>query len=179
MAEPYKIGVDGSRKGVLELLKKYFEDLGLRGDLKQLDGKRLVSHCSPDERCHGDVLIKDLQVQGRLEQPTGPLPESEELDKGVVQMTDFVNEGLPARIADTDVAVEIPSVDRKWRGVGPPREAPFMGRPRPFKTGTACAPRGDGGALQTAPKAFWGSFVCVSRPSREEFQAVRTMRRHS
>ena len=27
----------------------------------------LICHCSPDEQCHGDALIEELQVQGRLQ----------------------------------------------------------------------------------------------------------------
>lgn len=56
---PFKIGVDGSRKQVVE---RYEQWVRSQPDLialikKHLKGKDLVCFCSP-KACHGDVLLK-------------------------------------------------------------------------------------------------------------------------
>lgn len=56
---PFKIGRDGSREGVIALYKAHLE---CRPDLvadakKELKGRDLICWCAP-EACHGDVLLE-------------------------------------------------------------------------------------------------------------------------
>lgn len=51
---PFRIGIDGTRKQVLALYEK---EILSRLDVSQLRGKDLVCFCSP-LACHGDLLLK-------------------------------------------------------------------------------------------------------------------------
>lgn len=56
---PFKEGIDGTRKEVIEKYKRY---LAINTDLRnkaihELRGKDLVCWCSP-KPCHGDVLLE-------------------------------------------------------------------------------------------------------------------------
>lgn len=53
---PFKAGIDGSRKEVIAMYRKYLYTSGLIDDIHELTGKHLVCWCCPKE-CHGDVLI--------------------------------------------------------------------------------------------------------------------------
>eukprot|EP00128_Syssomonas_multiformis_P006581 Colp12_sorted_trinity150504_noHs@34497 len=64
-ANPFKIGKDGTRKGVMIKYEKYIRDRlrtdpGLKEQLKALRGKKLGCWCHP-EPCHGDVLVKLIE----------------------------------------------------------------------------------------------------------------------
>lgn len=55
---PYKIGLNGSRKEVLRKYKNYLDDnpsLILK-IIKELKGKDLVCFCAP-QPCHGNILL--------------------------------------------------------------------------------------------------------------------------
>ena len=56
-ANPFRIGVDGTRRGVMKL----YEDMAVRTfgkeEVAQLRGKTLLCHCDATEECHADVLI--------------------------------------------------------------------------------------------------------------------------
>lgn len=63
-ANPYKIGVDGSRDAVIALYRKHLrqmmeDDPSARQELEALRGKRLGCFCKP-KACHGDVLLEAL-----------------------------------------------------------------------------------------------------------------------
>lgn len=58
---PFKIGVDGTRKEVIEKYRQYIMSRpDLLNDLEELRGKRLGCYCKP-KPCHGDVLIELLE----------------------------------------------------------------------------------------------------------------------
>lgn len=64
-ANPYKIGVDGTRDEVLTKYKKYIikrlkNEPQLSEELLKLDGKNLGCWCAP-ESCHGDILLKLIE----------------------------------------------------------------------------------------------------------------------
>ena len=58
-ANPFKVH-DASSRG--ECLDRYESHVraspGLLAALPELQGRRLVCHCSPGQSCHGDVLVK-------------------------------------------------------------------------------------------------------------------------
>jgi len=61
-ANPYKIGIDGTRDDVIKKYRKYIEnrlenDVELRRKLLEMKGKSLGCWCYPDA-CHGDVLLE-------------------------------------------------------------------------------------------------------------------------
>jgi len=63
---PFSIGIDGTRKEVIEKYEKYI--LGnkeLMNNLHELEGKVLGCWCKP-KACHGDVLIKLANRKGVL-----------------------------------------------------------------------------------------------------------------
>ena len=55
-ANPFKIGVHGSRAGVLALYRQHLNDSGLATRVSELSGKLLLCHCADHEDCHGDIL---------------------------------------------------------------------------------------------------------------------------
>ena len=63
-ANPYKVGVDGTRD---EVIDKYAEWLHAHPELlaclPELEGKVLGCWCAP-ERCHGDVLAEMVNTHG-------------------------------------------------------------------------------------------------------------------
>jgi hypothetical protein len=68
-ANPFKIGVDGTRD---EVIKKYEDYIRSRPDLLELipslEGKVLGCWCKP-KRCHGDVLVKlinELKIENKF-----------------------------------------------------------------------------------------------------------------
>lgn len=62
---PFRIGVDGSRKEVIEKYRDYlYNNDYLISRLNEIKGKRLGCYCKP-KPCHGDVLI-DLVEKRRL-----------------------------------------------------------------------------------------------------------------
>lgn len=53
---PFRIGVHGTRRGVLARYEKWLLDQDqLLRDLDELRGKTLVCYCAP-KKCHGDLL---------------------------------------------------------------------------------------------------------------------------
>lgn len=57
LANPYKIGADGTRDQVINKYKKWLStNQHLLSDIAKLDGKNLVCWCYP-KKCHVDVLI--------------------------------------------------------------------------------------------------------------------------
>lgn len=55
---PYKIGLDGTRRQVIERYYKYIKSKPeLLADLHELEDKSLGCYCKPND-CHGDVLVK-------------------------------------------------------------------------------------------------------------------------
>ena len=61
-ANPFKIGVDGTREEVIEkyeiwLRNRLENDPQLTEELLKLDGKVLGCWCAP-KKCHGDTLLK-------------------------------------------------------------------------------------------------------------------------
>lgn len=56
-ANPFKIGIDGTRDDVLQLYETHIRnDQYLMSRILELDGKVLGCWCYP-KRCHGDVII--------------------------------------------------------------------------------------------------------------------------
>jgi len=59
---PFKIGVHGNRKEVLNLFKeRLLNDPELLESIKELQGKVLGCHCKP-KACHGDIYCDILNV---------------------------------------------------------------------------------------------------------------------
>jgi len=60
---PYEIGIDGTRKEVIERYKVWFNfmlrDQIFKDAVMKLKGKRLGCYCSP-LKCHGDVICNYL-----------------------------------------------------------------------------------------------------------------------
>lgn len=54
---PYRIGVDGTRKQVIEKYRTMILNSTLKNDLEELKGKTLGCWCKP-KQCHGDVLVE-------------------------------------------------------------------------------------------------------------------------
>ena len=57
---PFKIGVDGDRKTVINLYREWIIHQPVFNDIKELRGKTLGCFCHPLP-CHGDVLIEFLE----------------------------------------------------------------------------------------------------------------------
>ena len=58
-ANPHSIKHVGSRDAAIDSFKKYLNDnASLRSRAGELEGRKLMCHCSLDEDCHGDVLIE-------------------------------------------------------------------------------------------------------------------------
>jgi hypothetical protein len=61
---PFKVGKDGSREGVIELYKSYvLSHPELASSLHELKNKRLGCWCKP-EPCHGDALVELIEHLG-------------------------------------------------------------------------------------------------------------------
>ena len=60
-ANPYKIGIDGSREKIIykydKYIRKLLKDKNIQKELFKLKDKNLGCWCHPDT-CHGDVLLK-------------------------------------------------------------------------------------------------------------------------
>ena len=60
---PFRIGVDGDRKEVLEKYENHLRNNPqLLKDIMELDGKILGCWCSP-ENCHGDIIIRYINLR--------------------------------------------------------------------------------------------------------------------
>lgn len=58
---PFRIGVDGNRKEVLEKFRNYLnENIQLQKDVMKLKGLILGCHCSPLD-CHGDIIAEFIE----------------------------------------------------------------------------------------------------------------------
>ena len=57
---PFKIGVDGDRKTVINLYREWIIHQPVFNDIEELRGKTLGCFCHPLP-CHGDVLIEFLE----------------------------------------------------------------------------------------------------------------------
>lgn len=63
---PFKIGVDGTRREVIEKYEQYIlNSPHLLNSLHELEGKVLGCWCKPNP-CHGDVLVKLVNRKGIL-----------------------------------------------------------------------------------------------------------------
>ena len=137
-ANPYKIGVDGSREGVVNLFRRYAKEKFVERDLKELRGKTLLCHCRGDQSCHADVLIEMLMESG----------QSQAGKKEAVDTAEMCDDGLPERT--TEACQEEGCKEKQdqaedewpgWIGKGVPRVAPFMGKSRSYQDGGGnCSP---------------------------------------
>lgn len=59
---PYKVGVDGTRKEVIAMYKEMLLNSPLLNDIEELRGKTLGCWCKP-KACHGDVLVELLTYE--------------------------------------------------------------------------------------------------------------------
>ena len=60
---PFRIGIDGTRKEVIAKYKQWIETQpDLLDSLHELEGKRLGCFCSP-QACHGDVLVELINLR--------------------------------------------------------------------------------------------------------------------
>ena len=115
----------------------YLHKSKLMGRLVELEGKVLLCYCGNDERCHGDVLIKDLAARGA----TGGCSGGDSPRTGSLE--EVGNAALPVRITWDEwgnhhgTEVEVGG----WRGKGLARRVRVMGRERPFHDGGGlCSP---------------------------------------
>lgn len=61
---PFRIGVHGSRKQVIEKYRSYIlSQPQLMASLHELRGKTLVCYCKP-QPCHGDILVELVNSLG-------------------------------------------------------------------------------------------------------------------
>ena len=136
-ANPYKIGIDGNRQGVINLFEAYAKEKWGPKDLRALGGKTLLCHCADGEDCHGGVLI-DLYKAAWA--PQGPTQDHGPLE-----------DGLPTRVSEMDYTEEENMKEgeqdgeevawKGWIGRGPPRMVEFMGKQRAFHDGGGlCSP---------------------------------------
>ena len=162
-ANPFRIGVDGSRAGVLNLYKKHLKKSGLEEEIGCLQGKTLLCHCGPSEDCHADILLQLLKDKPLVDEKVATDPGAVEKTKtakgfnlikdnvrgnidGADVMLEYIDDGLPSRMVqevDTErPAKDLPHEDATCRGGhGPPRTAHFMGKDRPYEDGGGkCSP---------------------------------------
>jgi hypothetical protein len=61
-ANPFEIGRHGGREKVLELYNEYLNEHPelIEAAVRELDGKVLGCWCSPNPRCHGNILIERI-----------------------------------------------------------------------------------------------------------------------
>ena len=157
-ANPYKVGVNGSRTEVIALYGKHLHDSGLHTQVGDLRGRVLLCHCREEEPCHGDVLLEALAV--------------------APSETALFDDGLPVRIPDIEVeALADPAAVAELSGSallgsGPPRTTKMMGRRRPFADGGGlCSP----GRWPPARRRLFdvrvrGFFVGLERVTRDFVQ---------
>ena len=163
-ANPYRIGVHGTREGVCRLYHEHLSSSGLRRDLGELAGLCLLCHCAMGEQCHGDVLLEACRQEDEGKEIEGEVHESKgkESVEGIA-MADFVDDGLPVRIVEEKYGEDVKEKNgeveppdtaepsgkprwpgeeaRGWLGRGPTRKAPCMGRDRAFWDGGGlCSP---------------------------------------
>ena len=114
----------------MNLFRKYAREAFGEDDLEELRGKVLLCHCKKDQDCHADVL---LEMLGSTQGSGG----------------ESLEDGLPVRVPEIGQATQDREYDQElpegtwkgWLGEGPPREAPFMGKRRPFADGGGlCSP---------------------------------------
>ena len=79
-ANPFVMGVDGSRRGVFNLFRDYAWKTFSEKDLSDIRGKCLVCHCRFHETCHGDVVAD-------MARNPAPTKESELLEDGLPMKT--------------------------------------------------------------------------------------------
>ena len=59
---PFKIGVDGDRKTVIEKFSNYlYNNEELQNAVMSLRGLRLGCYCEENEECHGDVIAEYIE----------------------------------------------------------------------------------------------------------------------
>ena len=57
----YKVAVYGRDVAITKFREMLLQDKTLHRSLWTLSGRRLICHCRPTERCHGDVLIEQFR----------------------------------------------------------------------------------------------------------------------
>ena len=57
-ANPYRIGVHGDRRQVVDHFCWHLRDAGMQGRLYELGGRTLVCSCRRDQACHADVIMQ-------------------------------------------------------------------------------------------------------------------------
>ena len=57
----YKVAVYGRDVAIAKFREMLLQDKSLHRSLWTLSGRRLICHCRPTERCHGDVLIEQFR----------------------------------------------------------------------------------------------------------------------
>ena len=160
---PYKIAKDGNRSEVIQKFARYLETSGLKKFVGELRGYELVCYCSPDEECHGDVLIrmadsgveKDAKVPPLLGRPDYLIQTSDVVKEkpnvpplfqdGLMDSEDYIPSGLLDKWAEEqDNRGDHPGQVSDWeghRGVGPPRRSEFLGAVKAFADGGGlCSP---------------------------------------
>ena len=143
-ANPFKVSGGGARDDVIAKFEDYLKGSWLCKHLGELRGKTLLCHCGSGERCHGDVLIEQLE--------SADLNETD-LD-GVVDQ-------LPTRITwdDWEELREPLGAEGGWKGKGPARRVKVMGRHRAFHDGGGlCSPGRWAFAKRRLPTRVGGNF---------------------
>ena len=142
-ANPFLIGPHGDRDTVVQKFSEHLVKSGLKEKVGLLRGKTLLCHCSLQESCHADVLIRMAAESVADNEVT--LVE----DEGDAASDASWDDGLPERVGEVGGAMgTVPlgmpgpaSAEVPWRGVGNPRRAWCMGRNRPFEDGGGlCSP---------------------------------------
>ena len=87
---PFRIGPSCTRSEAITRFRGHFKDRNMIKDIRELVGKDLLCHCSPEEGCHGDYLMAMVHHCVPQEVPS---------------MSGFVDDGLPVRLE-----VQIPAL---------------------------------------------------------------------
>ena len=165
-ANPFRIGQHGDREKVVDQYCRLVAPQFGKGELEQLRGKTLLCHCSPDQMCHGDVLVElvDLHFPKPKkvtwdDDPT--LPHFRGTRGDEEPLLDYIDDGLPTRIVPENLAGQHEDATENMIGApapeygpenlerpewphlpkGPQRKAAFMGKPKPYEDGGGlCSP---------------------------------------
>ena len=144
-SNPFRIGVHGTREGVVKLFGDWIVKDLAEGEVAELIGKTLLCHCGGDQTCHADVLCGLAEAERKRRQAARLRSAAAGTEKDHFKgnrdedpvMLDFIDDGLPARRAVASRQDPVPVCPNLRRE----RKAEFMGRSRNYEDGGGlCSP---------------------------------------
>ena len=141
---PFRIGVHGTRTGVIKLFRDLIVDRVTTEEVLELQGKVLLCHCGKGQPCHADIMCDLADAEQLKEVRPRAAGEVKDNFKGNRDedpvMLDFIDDGLPVRSAG--VPETAPAPPRDCRRAHTERRAYFMGKSRSFEDGGGglCSP---------------------------------------